>query len=105
MTPSQDSASLPDPAVLEKYHAIDPELARRVLEQPIEAEGRAAETARRDLARLLLALRRTLPTSRSRAPPRLCRHLNLSAPVPPPKVGWYFWVIRIRIEAGSVEST
>ena len=49
MTPSQDSASLPDPAVLEKYHAIDPELARRVLEQAIEAEGRAAEAARRDL--------------------------------------------------------
>ena len=49
MTPSQDSAGLPDPAVLEKYHAIDPELARRVLEQAIEAEGRAAEAARRDL--------------------------------------------------------
>ena len=35
--------------MLEKYHAIDPELARRVLELAIEAEGRAAEAARRDL--------------------------------------------------------
>ena len=49
MTRPQDSAGLPDPAVLEKYHKIDPELARRVLEQAIEAEGRAAETASRDM--------------------------------------------------------
>ena len=45
MTPPQDSVGLPDPAVLEKYHKIDPELARRVLEQAIEAQGRAADAA------------------------------------------------------------